>query len=470
MREPMTVFRSDAALALSFSGRKTGILRKAARGALRGAISAAVLSVPLAVSAAPSPLGKDERRIVRLVERRLPAAEALLRRVVDVNSGTMNFDGVRAVGAIFRKELDALGFRTRWTDGASFGRAGHLVAEHPGPGRPILLIGHLDTVFEKESPFQRFERLPGGLARGPGVIDMKGGDVVALLALGALRDAGALDRMNVSVIFTGDEEKSGEPLALARKELVDLASRCEAAIGFEDGAGRPGEAVTARRGSTDWILRVTGLPAHSSQIFRETVGAGAIFETARILDGFYRALSGERYLTVSPGAIVGGTTAAYDPAVNRGEAFGKTNVVAGTAQVQGDLRTVSPAQLASAKERMVAIVGAHLPHTEARIEFRDGYPPMAPSAGNADLLARYDRASRDLGLGPVAATDPMSAGAADVAFAAGKVKMALDGVGLCGTDDHTERETADLATLPTQAERAAIFLLRLSAARRSPGA
>ncbi|HET9795752.1 MAG TPA: M20/M25/M40 family metallo-hydrolase [Thermoanaerobaculia bacterium] len=428
-------------------------------------LGAFTLALPALAAAASSSLAPVEHRLVRSIEANRAGAEALLERAVDVNSGTMNFEGVREVGAIFRKELDALGFRTRWIDGAPFGRAGHLVAEHPGEGRPILLIGHLDTVFEKDSPFQRFERLPGGRARGPGVIDMKGGDVVVLLALGALRDAGALDRMNLSLIFTGDEEKAGEPLALARRDLLDLAARCEVAVGFEDGAGRPGEAVTARRGASDWVLRVTGRPAHSSQIFGDEVGAGAIFEAARILDGFYRALSGERYLTISPGAIVGGTTAAYDPAQNRGEAFGKTNVVAGTAQVQGDLRTVSPSQLATAKERMRGIAAAHLPRTNAELEFRDGYPPMAPTGGNAALLALYDRASRDLGLGPVAATDPMRAGAADAAFAAEKVKMAIDGIGLCGTDDHTDRETADLATLPTQAERAALLLLRLSGTR-----
>ena len=425
-----------------------------------------IAAVPILLAAALPPaaaarLPRGERRIVRAVEAHRPAAEALLERAVDVNSGTMNLEGVREVGAIFRKEFDALGFRTRWIDGAAFGRAGHLVAEHPGPGRPILLIGHLDTVFEKDSPFQRFERLPGGRARGPGVIDMKGGDVIVVLALRALRDAGALDRMNLSVVFSGDEEEAGEPLAMARKDLVALASRCDVALGFEDGAGKPGEAVTARRGATDWVLRVSGTPAHSSQIFRDDVGAGAIFEASRILDGFYRGLAGERYLTLSPGAIVGGTTAHYDAAQNRGEAFGKSNVVAATAAVEGDLRTVSPGQLASAKDRMREIAAAHLPQTSAEIEFRDGYPPMAPSPGNGELLALYDRVSRDLGLGPVTATDPMHAGAADVAFAAGKVKMALDGVGLCGTDDHTDRETADLATLPTQAARAAILLFRL---------
>ena len=413
-------------------------------------------------AAAPPALSPVERRIARRVDALGLEAEALLEKAVDVNSGTMNFDGVREVGRIFRAELDRLGFRTRWIDGAPFHRAGHLVAEHEGRGPRLLLIGHLDTVFEKESPFRKFQRLPGNRATGPGVIDMKGGDVIIVSLLRALRDEGALDALNVTVVMTGDEEKAGDPLEEARRELIALAGKSDVALGFEDGAGKPGEAVIARRGATDWVLRVTGNPAHSSQIFREDVGAGAIFEIARILDGFYREMTGERYLTFSPGAIVGGTTAEYDARQNRGAAFGKGNVVAGTAVVEGDLRTVSPDQLASAKERMRTIVSAHLPRTAGSIEFQDGYPPMAPSEGNRNLLALYDRASRDLGLGPVGATDPMRAGAADVAFAAGHVKMAIDGLGLCGDDDHTDRETADMATLPSQTKRAAVLIYRLS--------
>ena len=421
----------------------------------------ATAALALAGAASP-PLSPVELRIAAGVDARSAAAQDLLARVVDVNSGTMNFEGVRQVGQVFRGELERLGFRTRWVDGAAFHRAGHLVAERAGHGTRILLIGHLDTVFEKDSPFQRFERLPGDRAKGPGVIDMKGGDVIIVTALGALADAGVLDGMPITVVMTGDEEKAGDPLEEARRELVAIAARSDVALGFEDGAGKPGEAVTARRGASDWNLRVRGTPAHSSQIFRGDVGAGAIFGAARILDGFYRALAGERYLTLSPGTVVGGTTAEYDPAQNRGTAFGKDNVVAGSAIVEGDLRTVSPEQLSAAKERMRSIVREGLPGTQAGIEFHDGYPPMAPSEGNRRLLSLYDAVSRDLGLGPVAATDPMHAGAADVAFAAGRVKMAIDGLGLCGTDDHTDRETADLKALPSQAKRAAILIYRLA--------
>lgn len=137
-----------------------------------------------------------ERAIAAAVDRRNAEAIALLERLVNINSGTMNFAGVRQVGAILRTRLDSLGFRTRWVDGAPFGRAGHLVAEHPGPGPKLLLVGHLDTVFEPSSPFQKMERLSDSTARGPGIIDMKGGDVIMILALEALRDAGLLNQLD----------------------------------------------------------------------------------------------------------------------------------------------------------------------------------------------------------------------------------------------------------------------------------
>ena len=403
-----------------------------------------------------------EQAIARAVEARSPDALTLLERIVNINSGTMNFAGVREVGAVLRTELDALGFTTRWVDGAPFGRAGHLVAERSGTGPRLLLIGHLDTVFEPSSPFQRFERLSDTAARGPGIIDMKGGDVIIVTALAALQQAGALDRMSVTVVMNGDEEHPGEPLAVARRALTDAATGAVAAIGFEDGDGDPGTANVARRGASAWTLRTTGTPAHSSQIFREDVGPGAIFEAARVLEAFRVRLAGQPYLTFNPGVVLGGTAVALDAPQNQGRASGKTNVVAKEMVVQGDLRPLSPEQLAGARAVMREIVARPLPHTTSAIEFDDGYPPMAPTAGNRQLLARYDAVSRDLGLGPVVAADPLKAGAADVSFVAALVPMALDGVGLAGRDDHTDKETADLRMLPALTKRAALLLYRLS--------
>jgi glutamate carboxypeptidase len=407
-------------------------------------------------------LSRAEQKIVSAVDRHNDAALDLLIRAVNINSGTMNFAGVRQVGDVFAAQFDSLGFTTRWVDGSAFGRAGHLVAEHPGPGPKLLLIGHLDTVFPPESPFQKFERLDDSTARGPGIIDMKGGDVIVVYALRALKDAGLLDKMNIVVVFDGDEEDSGAPLSEARRALTDAAQGAAAALGFEDGAADPRTAVISRRSAGSWLLKSTGTPAHSSQIFTQNVGAGAVFEASRVLDEFYKQLAGEKYLTFNPGVIVGGTMVGLDTTLTEGTAAGKHNVVAEHVEVGGDLRAISPEQLARAQQTMRSIVSKSLPNTKSEISFLEAYPPMAPTDGNKRLLAMYDQASRDLGFGPVEAVDPSRAGAADVSFVATIVPMSIDGLGLSGHDDHTEKETADLRMLGPLTKRAAGLIHRLS--------
>ncbi len=403
----------------------------------------------------------DEQKLVAFVDANNAEALALLERAVNINSGSMNFDGVRDVGALFRKEFDALGFKTEWIDGAAWNRAGHLVATHPGPGQKILLIGHLDTVFEKDSPFQKFERVGATHAKGPGICDMKGGNVIMLYALKALKSTGALDRMNVTVVLTGDEESTGRPLAKAREALVSAAKGAAVAIGFENGDGNPAHAVTARRGTTSWRLETTGVTGHSSQVFGADLGAGAIYEAARIVNAFRVRLAGQPHLTFSPGVILGGTSVEFDGALSSGTAAGKTNVVAARTVVHGDLRALTPGQFEKAKETMRAVVKTSLAKTSAAITFDEGYPPLAPTAGNERLLVMYDRASRDLGFGRVTAVSPDRAGAADVSFVAGHVPMIIDAVGMKGRDDHSPSETGDLASLPIQTKRAAVLLLRL---------
>lgn len=424
----------------------------------------AVVLAAASVDAQPSPpLPPIEQAVVAAIDAAQPASIALLERAVNINSGTQNVDGVRAVGRLFAAEFERLGFRTRWVDGAAFKRAGHLVAERPGPGRRFLLIGHLDTVFEADSPFQKFERVSETAARGPGVIDMKGGAVVMLAALAGLEKAGVLASMHVTVVMTGDEESAGEPQAAARAALVEAAKGADVALGFEDGDGDPKTAVIGRRGTTSWTLRVKGTPAHSSQIFREDIGYGAIFEAARILERFRTALAGEKSLTFNPGLILGGTDVQFDPPQARGTAFGKENVIPEQVVVAGDLRALTNEQFARARERMMEIVRTSpLAHTSAELVFEEGYPPLAPTDGNRKLLEIYDRASRDVGAGPVVAVDPDRAGAADVSFVAGLVPMVLDGIGLMGDGGHTVKETADLRTLPSQAKRAALLMYRVS--------
>jgi glutamate carboxypeptidase len=385
--------------------------------------------------------------------------------LVNINSGTMNHAGVKAVGDVLRTELDELGFRTEWIDlPAETNRAGHLFAFREGEqGRKLLLIGHLDTVFEEDDAFQAFQRLEGDWAAGPGIDDMKSGDVVIVYALKALAEAGLLDGSRITVALTGDEESPGEPLDVARRDLIEAGRWADVALGFEGGV-RDDEAewaTIARRSSSEWRLEVRGKQAHSSGIFGEDTGAGAIFEAARILTAFYDEVRGEEYLTFNAGAILGGTDVTYDPEATRGTVFGKTNVVPNRVVVHGGMRTISDDQTRRARAAMRAVLERHLPLTSAEISFTDGYPAMAPTDGNRRLQAVLSDINVGLGRAPMPALDPGRRGAADIEFVA-KDTDGLAGLGAYGQGGHTPDERLDLSSLPLAIKRAAILIYRLS--------
>ena len=406
-------------------------------------------------------LSDVEQEIITQVAQRTDAQIDFLERVVNVNSGTLNVEGVREVGRLFAEEFEVIGFETEWLDlPDSLQRAGHLFARHRGTGggNRVLLIGHLDTVFERDDPFQTFER-NGDTATGPGVNDMKGGDVIILYALKALHAAGALDDLTVTVALLGDEEKPGHP-PVSRASLLEAARESDVALGFETSVGLEWGTV-ARRGASTWRLEVTAPQSHSSGMFSDGVSAGAIYEASRILNAFYSYVRGERNLTFSPGIILGGTEVEYNAAESRGAAFGKSNVVAPNVVVEGDLRFLRPSQLDSARARMRAIVeSGNLPLTQAAITFRDGYPAMPPTAGNLEILKMLDQVSRDLGQGPVEAWDPGKRGAADISFVAHLVP-GIDGLGAMGENDHSPGESINLSTLETLTARAAVLVYRL---------
>jgi glutamate carboxypeptidase len=345
-------------------------------------------------------------------------------------------------------------------------RAGHLFAEHKPkkksrrPLKTILLIGHLDTVFEGEG--QKWSIVDDSTAKGAGTSDMKGGDVVILYALKAMKAAGVLDDTNIIVAFTGDEESSGDPDSVSRRDLVEAARRSQVILAFEGDAGK---ATVARRGSSSWILTVTGRQAHSAGVFGRGSGYGAIYELARILDEFRETLSSEQYLTFNPGVIVGGTDVTYDSARIAGSASGKTNIIAPHAYAHGDLRFLTPAQLANARAKMREIVAKNLPQTSASISFFDGIPSMEPTPGNYRLMAALDSVTVALGQGRTEALDPGARGAGDIAYV-GQFADALDGLGVDGSRSHTPEETVNLLSIPRSTERAAVLINRLAHRRR----
>jgi glutamate carboxypeptidase len=403
-----------------------------------------------------------ESKIVAQIDSNLPQSLRELEQVVNMNSGTLNLPGVKAVGNVFLKQFEELGFDTEWVDGSDFERAGHVVAKYGTKGPKILMIGHLDTVFTKDDPFQSFTPLDNNMVAGPGITDMKGGNVIIVSVLRALKELNLLDNMSVTVVMTGDEESSGKPLSASKKALIDAAKWADIALGFEDGDSNIKTAVIARRGSVNWTLDVKGRPAHSSQIFSDDIGYGAIFETARILNSFREQLAGYGNLTFNPGVLLAGTTIDYDGKNTVGEAFGKRNVVAQTATVTGGIRAQTPEELEHAKKVMHKIVNENLLHTSATLVIGDGYPPMAPRQENYDLLAIYSDVSESLGYGKVEAVNPRNAGAADISFTANYVDMAMDGLGLMGSGGHTKDEMADMTSFAKNMHKAAILMYRLS--------
>ena len=425
-----------------------------------------VLIVAALAFAAPAEakLSAPERHMIAAVDKDRERSIALLGRLVDQNSGSLNLAGVEAVGRMMRAELEPLGFAVRWLPMAATGRAGHLVATHKGSGKGkrLLLIGHLDTVYELDSPFQRFVR-KGDKAEGPGVGDDKGGMVVMVAALRAMQAAGTLNDADIEIALTGDEEDSGNPIEVARADLVAAGKRADVALDFEGLAQEDGRDMgsIARRSSGTWEVRATGKTGHSSGIFSVAAGNGAIYELARILDAFRTQLP-ETNLTYNVGLIAGGSTAALDAGGIRATATGKTNIIPETAIARGDIRTLSRAQNDRVKARMQAIVAKSLAGARASISFgTDGYPAMAPTPGNKALLDRLNLVNRDMGLPQMGVLDPLKRGAGDISFVAEDVD-GLVGLGPASQGDHAPGETVDLPSIDRQAKRAAILMSRLA--------
>jgi glutamate carboxypeptidase len=418
------------------------------------------------------PLTPLEQKMATAIDAHLPADLQLLEQIVDINSGTMHLAGVEAVKDVLAPRLEVLGFHVRWVPmQALTARAGDLVAEHLCPegerhcGTRLLLIGHMDTVFEPSSSFQRYSVVPGTdgkVATGPGVSDMKGGLVIMLAALQALKECGALDHQEIRIVLSGDEERTGVPIEAARRDMIDAAKHSDVALEFEPSSRLNGHDTVSigRRSSTTWHLETSGLSGHSSQIFGQRLGYGAIYEMTRIIDAFRRELP-EDGLTFSPGLILGGATAEQNADATGGSATGKGNVIAASSLATGDIRTLNNEQTQRVEDKMRAIVAAHLPQTEAKISFDEGYPAMAATPAGRELMQEWSGISVALGLGPVGEGGVMTRGAGDIAFAAPYV-AGLVGVGMLGEGAHAEGEKGYLDSLGPQAKRNAVLMERLS--------
>lgn len=410
-------------------------------------------------------LSHTEKKIIDWVNNHRSAAEKLLEETVNINSGTFNIAGVKKTGAVFSRELEKAGLKTEWVSlPDSLKRAGHLVASRKGKkGKKIFIIGHLDTVFEPDMPFSPYTKINDSTATGQGVNDMKGGNVIVVMALQALQELHLLDSASVIVYFTGDEEESGKPTSISRADFIERAKASDVALGFETAQGMNTIAI-GRRGFSSWKLTVTARTGHSAGVFGQGSGYGAIYEAARIINKFRENLGNEKYLTFNPGIIAGGSEMQYDPSQMKAVVSGKTNIISPLVVVEGDLRFLTEKQRETAREKMKTLVlSENLQGTKASISFTDGIPAMEPTKGNDALRLLTDKVSRDMGLGPANAGDPGSRGAGDISYIA-KYVDCIDGLGASGKGAHAVGETINLNDIPLLIQRAAILIYRLTQA------
>ena len=465
--------------------------------------SLAILSLAIGVNVslnAQSPkaithLSKEEQQVMDYIDANMPRAIELLKESVNINSGTLNIEGVKKVGALFAHEFEKANFKTKWVPMPdSLHRAGHLVAtigfnnatenntasiQKNGTannkknslkkqteiatspkGKKLFLIGHLDTVFEPDMPENPFTLLNDSTATGQGVNDMKGGDVIMIMALQALQAQGLLKDATIIAYLTGDEERAGYPREVSRRDFIELAKQTEIALAFE-GANGLNSVATARRGASGWTLNVTAKTGHSSGVFTPYAGYGAIYEAARIINEFRVQLSTEKYLTFNPGVFIGGSEMSYDASKATGTAIGKTNIISPAVTVTGDLRFLTEEQKNNARKKMQAIVDNSLTGTKATIRFEDGIPSMAPTDGNNKVLEIISGVTKDMGVGPTTAGDPGARGAGDISYVAQYVDC-IDGLGASGKGAHAPGETINLKELPSLIKRAALTIYRLS--------
>ena len=382
-----------------------------------------------------------------------------LKQLVNINSGTRNFDGIKKVADQLADELQQLNFETRWVPMTQYERAGYLFALHNGgTGKRVLLIGHLDTVFNESSPFQKFKRVDD-TAYGPGVEDMKGGIAVMLYALKALQAVGDLDDANIIVVWTGDEEYSGNKFEKLRTPLDAAAKNSDYALSFE-GSSNLNEVVTALRGVSYWSLHIRSKGGHSSEIFMPEFGNGAILEIAHILNTFEQQTRNEAGLTFNPGIIAGGFDSVLDPTLNSGRTFGKYDSIAKDERAQGEIRYLSQSQCQSIQQKMIDDMKQASPHTAARIDFSPCKPTMIASKENQSLLLQLDDINQTLGYGSVGQANPMNTGTTDLSFIAALLPS-IDGLGAVGQGAHSVNEQIKISDLNAATQRAAILVDRL---------
>jgi glutamate carboxypeptidase len=373
---------------------------------------------------------------IRWLSAQRPAAEALLRRLVERPSFTGDAGGVTSLVDLLEPQLAALGLATERICDPGFGP--HLAFRGPAAGAPVVLLGHTDTVFPPGT-FEGFH-VDGELAVGPGVFDMKGGLTVLWLGLAAARRAGVLERVAVTGLLAADEEV-GSPAS--QRHVRRLAQGARAALCFE--SGRVGDRiVTRRKGTASLRASAVGVAAHAGNEYAK--GRNAIWALARFVNLAQLRTDLERGATVNVGTILGGTT---------------KNTVPERASCEVDLRFLERADgelleaSLEAASQAAAVEGTRL--VLERTAWRE---PLVRTEASAALAARYGEAQAASGLG--AGEADLQGGGSDACTTGAMGIPSIDGLGPRGRGFHTREETVELGSIVPKAEALLRYLASLA--------
>ena len=420
---------------------------------------------PRAAGPSRPQLSADEVELRVATAERQPEMERTLERWVAINTGSFNLAGLRSLATELGAALEAVGLEVEIRPGSTLSLPGRGDVE-TGPlviarkaatvgvetAPRLLLVGHYDTVFEPSSPFQSFARDPADptVARGPGVADMKGGLVVMIEALRALRASGELERAHWTVLLDPDEEIGSLG---SRETLEGLARAADVGLVFES-AQEGGAMVRSRRGLGQFHLSVEGVPAHAGSAHDR--GRSAILALARKIVEIEALTDYSQGVTLNVGTITGGT---------------KRNIVPGRAEAWIDVRYDAPElgdRIRSDLERIAA--EAHVDGTRATLWGRLHRPPKAATAAVDGLLDTHRAIVAAMGLDEP--TPVHSGGGTDGSLMGAVGLPTLDSMGAVGGRAHTADEFIELPSLSQRAAIAAILMRRLIAAQlyAPPGA
>jgi glutamate carboxypeptidase len=366
-----------------------------------------------------------------------------LQAMVDIDCGSYTASGVNAIADLCERRFRAGGWSVDRTAHAPEGNEPQLgdlvVGRLEGAGGPrILLVGHMDTVFDEGTVAERPFRIEDGIAYGPGVSDMKGGLLTGFAAVEALQEAG-FDRFGHITYVCNPDEEIGS--VVSGPVIRGLAPAHDAAFVLE-GARANGDIVSARKGITDFRIEIEGRAAHAG--VEPDKGRNAILEAAHATIAI-QALHGRwPGVTVNVGVIHGGT---------------RTNVVPAHCELHVDLRSPSAATLDAAAAEIERICAEHaVRDVRTAVHANGWHRPMEKGAGGARLVDLAVGVAADLGF---EVRDAATGGASDANTTSAAGTPTLDGLGPVGGDDHAPGEWLDLSSVVPRISLLAGIVTRL---------